>query len=108
MDKEKIEEANIVTTEKVKNVGRVEWGKKLGKIAKERKMKKEVEQPTILPKLKVDSNKQIYVVGGAVALIILGLVVTRQYFKPQENVIIKVPSKIVPKSEDKNIKFPPF
>ena len=43
-------EVSRVTTEKIKNPGRQEWGRKLGKMQKELKAKKLLEEVPVTPK----------------------------------------------------------
>ena len=63
-------EEEKVTTEKPKNPGRVEWGRKLGKLAKQKKIKTEtVNRPTV-----VHNNYYMYAgVAVGIALIVIGV-----------------------------------
>ena len=101
--------SEIVTTEKPKNPGRVEWGKKLGKISKERKLKREQEQiaqnsqetvkqisshPQSIDIAKI-TRYWIYIVGGSVGLIGFGL----YWFKKSKPVVVN--NRIIEKQKPK-------
>ncbi len=63
-----------VTTDKPKNSGRVEWGKKLGKMQKELKAKKQNEMQEQKPDSVVKSNGFMkWKYGVAVAGLLIGL-----------------------------------
>ena len=66
-------EEDKVTTEKPKNPGRVEWGRKLGKLAKQKKIKTEhVNRPTV-------AHNNYYTYGGVAAGIILLVIGVYKY-----------------------------
>ena len=74
-------EEQKVTTEKPKNPGRVEWGRKLGKLAKQKKIKTEpVNRPTVV-------HDNYYTYGGvAVGIALTAICVYKYSFnrtKPQ-------------------------
>jgi len=63
-----LEEVEKVTTDKPKNAGLQEWGRKLGKMQKELKAKKQMETESV-----PDSSYLKWEYGVAVAGIIIGL-----------------------------------
>jgi len=57
----KEQEVQLVTSEKPKNLGRVEWGRKLGKMSKEKKkLKKEAEEKSVISIDEVNPVKQMW------------------------------------------------
>ena len=61
-------EKQKVTSEKPKNPGRVEWGRKLGKMSKQKKDEKEKEKEVIVSeqKLPATDNKWYFIAGSAI------------------------------------------
>jgi hypothetical protein len=93
-----------VTTDKPKNPGRQEWGRKLGKMSKELKLKKQVtdmcksiettrEEP---PK----SSFHIEYVFG-IAGVFIGLAALYYQKKSYESVVVEQPNAVKPKREVK-------
>jgi hypothetical protein len=95
-----------VTSEKPKNKGRVEWGRKLGKMSKDRKkLKQNTEENTVTSKSNFNSYVSLVAVAGAV--IAIGFLYFRKNNltnKPQE--IIKSQSNDTEKPKAKS--FPEF
>ena len=48
-----------VTSEKIKNPGRQEWGRKLGKMSKELKLKKQLIEATSEPAISVEQRFKV-------------------------------------------------
>jgi hypothetical protein len=97
-----------VTTDKPKNPGRQEWGRKLGKMSKELKLKKQVtdmgksiestrEEP-LKPWFRIE-----YALG--IAGVIIGLNALYYQKKSYESVVVEQPSAAKPKRE---VKFSDF
>mgnify|MGYP003519899827 FL=1 len=57
-----------VTSEKIKNPGRQEWGRKLGKMSKELKLKKQLIEATSEPAISVEQRFKVEYLLGAAAL----------------------------------------
>lgn len=90
-----------VTTEKPKNPGRQEWGRKLGKMQKELKQKKHVEEEH-----KSSSYlKWEYVVAGVTILVGIGAL---YYQKKSYEGQLKTQQKKVPVVEKKEMQFSDF
>jgi hypothetical protein len=87
--------AETVTSEKPKNKGRQEWGRKLGKMSKELKIKKEKESTLdITPnasetdhKTNWVNNQRFYIIGGIVTFIGLGVVYLRKRYETPVKIV---------------------
>ena len=68
-------EEEKVTTEKPKNPGRVEWGRKLGKLAKQKKIKSQPNEST-----NTVVYNDYYIYGLAIVGIIIGGIIIATRF----------------------------
>ena len=82
---EVVSKPDVVTSENAKNPGRVEWGRKLGKMSKERK---KLKNETDLNKSSTP-HKEIIVVGVLLAIACLYFWKPVQETKPQPIVVEK-------------------
>ena len=74
-------ENDELTSPKPKNQGRVEWGKKLGKMSKERKLKKDIEKVQEVPETKEDSSRFPYAIAVPGSILVVGVVLYFMYTK---------------------------
>lgn len=98
-------ENDEITSAKPKNQGRVEWGKKLGKMSKERKLKKETEHAKEVRTYKYDFNyfaKSACSIVGPVSFLLIGVAsywVYAKITKPSKQIKVKRPHEEIPKSK---------
>lgn len=99
-------EEEKVTTDKPKHPGRQEWGRKLGKMQRELKLKKQINEVVIE---KPVINKYIYSVKWEYALgigaLVVGAVALYYQKKSYENQVITQPVVI---TEKRNTQFSDF
>ena len=99
-------ENDEVTSPKPKNQGRVEWGKKLGKMSKERKLKKDIEKVQEVPETKEDSSRSTYAIVVPASFIAIGMVLYFVYIKTSKS--SKQPNFTSSREEAPKSKFSDF
>ena len=99
-------ENDEVTSPKPKNQGRVEWGKKLGKMSKERKLKKDIEKVQEVPEAVQDSSRFPYAIAVPGSILVVGMVLYFVYIKTSKS--SKQPNFTSSREEAPKSKFSDF
>jgi hypothetical protein len=99
------EEIEKVTTDRPKNSGRQEWGKKLGKMQKELKAKKLAEVPQLQTPTR---NFFKWEYGIAFVSLLVGLGAFYYQKKSYDKSQVAPLANTIPRSENKNARFSDF
>jgi hypothetical protein len=102
------EEIEKVTTEKPKNPGRQEWGRKLGKMQKELKLKKQEKQEKEQEEEKAQSQpKSSFKWEYAVTILTIGIGILALYYR-KKSYETSAPDQVIPVRQEKKSKFSDF
>ena len=102
------EEIEKITSEKAKNPGRQEWGRKLGKMQKELKLKKQEQQQKEQEEEKAQSQpKSSFKWEYAVTILTIGIGILALYYQ-KKSYETNVPDQVIPVRQEKKSKFSDF
>ena len=97
---------DIVTSDKPKNQGRVEWGRKLGKMSKERKKIKTEEKPDEIKKTGCTTSTPSVGLNGIVSVGLI--VIAALYYFRKNSSTEQIKTKPIEIEKPKTKSFPVF